>query len=183
MSGSPITKAALRIAPLVFVRPGELRHAEWSEIDLDKAEWRIPAEKIKIKVQHIVPLSYQSLDILNEIHHITSCSNYIFPSIRTHSRPMSNNTINVALRRLGYTKDQMTAHGFRSIASTLLNEYGWNRDAIERQLAHAERSSVRAAYNYAEYLPERKKMMQSWTDYLDQLRLGAKVLPLKKSAS
>jgi integrase len=183
LNGSPIVKAAMRMAPLLFVRPGELRNAEWSEIDFDKAEWRIPAKKMKLKQQHIVPLSHQVIDILNEIYPITNCSNYIFPSVRNYSRAMSDNTLNVALRRLGYTKDQMTAHGFRSIASTLLNEQGWNRDAIERQLAHAERSSVRSAYNYAEYLPERKKMMQSWADYLDQLRLGAKVLPINSAAS
>lgn len=168
--GSFITKCALKLAPLVFVRPGELRHAEWSEIDFDAAEWRIDGSKMKMRVQHIVPLSKQSLNIISELRPLTGRGKYLFPSIRSSQRAMSENTITGALRRLGYTKDEMTGHGFRSMASTLLNEQGWNRDAIERQLAHAERSSVRAAYNYAEYLPERKNMMQAWADYLDSLK-------------
>ena len=167
--GSYITKCALKLAPLVFVRPGELRHAEWSEIDFDNREWRIPANKMKMKTLHIVPLSMQAITILKELHALTGNGKYVFPSIRTNERPMSENTINAALRRLGYTKDEMTGHGFRSMASTILNELGYNRDAIERQLAHAERDGVRAAYNYAEYLPERKKMMQAWADYLGML--------------
>lgn len=169
-SGHFVTGCALRFAPLVFVRPGELRHAEWSEIDLISAEWRIPAEKMKMKTLHIVPLASQAIDLLEELQPLTGKGKYLFPSIRTNSRPMSENTINAALRRLGYSKEDMTGHGFRSMASTLLNEMGWNRDAIERQLAHSERDGVRAAYNYAEYLPERKKMMQSWADYLDGLK-------------
>lgn len=169
-SGSFITYCALRLAPMVFVRPIELRSAEWSEINLDGAEWRIPAEKMKMRNPHIVPLSKQAISIIEELKPLTGSGKYLFPSIRSATRPMSENTINGALRRLGYTKDQMTGHGFRSIASTLLNEQGWNRDAIERQLAHSERDGVRAAYNYAEYLHERKKMMQSWADYLDKLR-------------
>lgn len=169
-------KCALRLAPILFVRPGELRHAEWSEFDLANAEWRIPAEKMKMKVLHIVPLSSQALTILEELYPLTGRGKYLFPSIRTNVKPMSENTINSALRRLGYTKEEMTGHGFRSMASTLLNEQGWNRDAIERQLAHAERDNVRAAYNYAEYLPERKKMMQQWADYLDSLRDEKKVI-------
>lgn len=179
--GSFVTRCALRLAPLVFVRPGELRHAEWSEIDLDHAEWRIPAEKMKARTMHIVPLSKQAVEILRELHALTGQGKYLFPSVRTGARPMSENTVNAALRRLGYSKDEMTGHGFRSMASTILNEQGWNRDAIERQLAHAERNSVRAAYNYAEFLPERRKMMQSWSDYLDALRSGAKVIPLRTS--
>ena len=171
-----VTKCALLIAPLVFVRPGELRHAEWSEFDIGKAEWRILATKMKMKELHIVPLSAQSLAILEELHALTGSGKYLFPSIRTNRKPMSENTINGALRRLGYTKEEMTGHGFRSMASTLLNEQGWNRDAIERQLAHAERDNVRAAYNYAEYLPERKNMMQQWADYLDTLRDERKVI-------
>lgn len=164
-----VTKCALRFAPLVFVRPGELRQAEWSEINLDTAEWRIPAAKMKMREQHIVPLANQAITILQELHMLTGRGKYIFPSIRSSKRPMSENTVLGALRRLGYTTDEMTGHGFRSMASTLLNEQGWNRDAIERQLAHGERNSIRAAYNYAEYLAERRKMMQHWADYLDEL--------------
>ncbi|OOZ73778.1 integrase [Solemya velum gill symbiont] len=160
-TGTVETRCALRLLPLVFVRPGELRHAEWSEIDLEKQEWRIPADKMKMRETHIVPLSEQAMDIIGELQLITGHGKYLFPSVRTRSRPMSENTINAALRRLGYTKEQMTAHGFRSIASTLLNEQGWNRDWIERQLAHAERDNVRAAYNYAQHLDGRKKMMQA----------------------
>ena len=173
--GSLVTKCALWLAPLVFVRPGELRRAEWAEIDLETAEWRIPAEKMKLRQQHIVPLARQALDILYELHPLTGSGRYLFPGARTNSRPMSENTVNAALRRLGYAKDEMTGHGFRSMASTLLNEQGWHRDAIERQLAHAERSTVRAAYNYAEHLPERRRMMQSWADYLDGLKAGVGV--------
>jgi integrase len=168
--GSFITKCALRIAPLVFVRPGELRKAEWIEFDLDNSEWKIPPERMKMRVQHIVPLAWQATEILRELHALTGNHQYVFPGARTNGRPMSENTINAALRRLGYQSSDMTGHGFRSTASTLLNEQGWNRDAIERQLAHAERDSIRAAYNYAEHLPERRKMMQSWADYLEVLR-------------
>lgn len=164
-----VTKCALQLAPLFFVRPGELRRAEWSEFDFEKAEWRIPAEKMKMRATHIVPLSTQAIAILQQLHAYTGDGKYVFPGIRTIKRPMSENTVLGALRRLGYTTDEMTGHGFRSMASTLLNEQGWNRDAIERQLAHAERNNIRAAYNYAEYLPERRKMMQHWADYLDEL--------------
>jgi integrase len=164
-----VTKCALQLAPLFFVRPGELRKAEWSEFNFETAEWRIPAEKMKMRATHIVPLSAQAILILRELETLTGNSQYVFPSIRTLRRPMSDNTVLGALRRLGYSKDEMTGHGFRSMASTLLNEQGWNRDAIERQLAHAERNNIRAAYNYAEYLPERRKMMQHWADYLDIL--------------
>jgi integrase len=161
-----VTKCALQLAPLFFVRPGELRQAEWSEFDFEIAEWRIPAEKMKMRAQHIVPLSTQAIAILEELKDFTGDGKYVFPSIRSSKRPMSENTVLAALRRLGYTTDEMTGHGFRSMASTLLNEQGWNRDAIERQLAHGERNNIRAAYNYAEYLPERRKMMQAWADYL-----------------
>jgi len=181
-AGSFVTMCALRLAPMTFVRPGELRHAEWSEIDLDKAEWRIPAEKMKMREQHIVPLSRQAVAILRELHPLTGAGKYVFPSVRTSARPMSENTVNAALRRLGYAKDEMTGHGFRSMASTLLNEMGWNRDAIERQLAHGERNAVRASYNFAEYLPERRRMMQAWADYLDKLKAGAKVTPMHAAA-
>ena len=180
-SGSFVTGCALKLAPLVFVRPKELRSAEWSEFDLDKAEWRIPAEKMKMGVLHIIPLSKQAISIIQELKALTGSGQYLFPSNRTKTRPMSNNTVNGALRRLGYTKEEMTGHGFRSMASTILNEQGWNRDAIERQLAHSERDGVRAAYNYAEYLPERKKMMQAWADYLDGLAAGADVISIRKA--
>jgi len=147
---------------LVFLRPGELRKAEWTEIDLDKAEWRIPADKMKMKAVHIVPLPTQAVAILREIQRLTGDGQYVFTGARTSKRPMSENAVLGALRRMDYTTDEMTGHGFRSMASTLLNEQGFNPDAIERQLAHAERDGVRAAYNYAQYLPERKTMMQSW---------------------
>ena len=177
--GGIVTRCALQLAPLVFVRPGELRQSEWSEFNLETAEWRIPAEKMKAGAVHIVPLSRQALDILREIHPLTGHGRYVFPSPRTDSRPMSSNAILSALRRMGYAKDEMSGHGFRSMASTLLNEQGWNRDAIERQLAHAERNSVRAAYNYAEFIPERKKMMQAWADYLEGIKSGAKIIPIR----
>lgn len=177
--GAIVTRCALQLAPLVFVRPGELRQAEWSEFNLETAEWRIPAEKMKAGAVHIVPLSRQAIDILREIHPLTGHGRYVFPSPRTDSRPMSSNAILSALRRMGYAKDEMSGHGFRSMASTLLNEQGWNRDAIERQLAHAERNSVRAAYNYAEFIPERKKMMQAWADYLEGIKSGAKIIPIR----
>lgn len=184
------TKCALRLAPLVFVRPGELRKAQWPEIDFDKAEWRIPAERMKMREQHIVPLSHQAIEILRELEPLTNrgipakpeAPRYVFPSTRSHERPMSENAILAALRRMGYTKEEMTGHGFRSMASTLLHEQGWNHQAIERQLAHAERNAVSAAYNFAEHLPERRKMMQAWADYLDALKAGAEVIPLFKRA-
>ncbi len=176
--GSFVTQCALRLAPLLFVRPGELRKAEWSEIDLEAAEWHIPAERMKMRAVHIVPLSRQALAVLHELRPLTSSGHYVFPGLRTPTRPMSENTVNAALRRLGYGKDEMTGHGFQSMASTLLNEQGWHRDAIERQLAHGERDAVRAAYNYAEHLPERRRMMQAWADYLDGLKNGAEVVPL-----
>ncbi len=180
-SGSYITQCALQLAPLVFVRPGELRHAEWAEIDFDKPEWRIPGHKMKMKEPHIIPLSAQAVEILQSIHPLTGDGQYIFPSIRTGAWPMSENTINAALRRMGYEKDEMTGHGFRSMASTLLHEHGWPHEAIERQLAHAERNKVVAAYNYAEHLPKRKEMMHWWADYLDELVAGAKVVNFQKT--
>lgn len=180
--GQHITRCALKLTPLVFVRPGELRTAEWSEIDLEAAEWRIPAHKMKMKQPHIIPLSSQAVEILRDIQPLTGHGKYVFPGIRSRQRPMSENTVNAALRRMGYEPGDMTAHGFRSMASTLLNEQGWHRDAIERQLAHQERNDVRAAYNYAEHLPERRKMMQAWADYLDALREGGKVIPMGKQA-
>lgn len=177
-SGSFITQQALKLAPLLFVRPGELRHAEWSEIDFSAAEWRIAAGKMKMKAVHLVPLSTQALSILRDLQPHTGGGRYVFPGVRTPSRPMSENTVNAALRRLGYDKDEMTGHGFRSMASTILHEQGWSHEAIERQLAHAERNKVSAAYNYAEHLPKRREMMQAWADYLDGLKSGAKVISL-----
>ncbi len=178
-AGTFVVACALRLAPLVFVRPGELRHAEWSEFDLDTAEWRIPEARMKMKEKHIVPLSRQAVEVLRELHALTGDGRYVFPSVRTSARPMSENTLNAALRRLGFDKTEMTSHGFRAMASTLLNEMGFNRDAIERQLAHGERNKIRASYNFAEFLPERRKMMQAWGDYLDGLKAGAKVTPIR----
>jgi integrase len=180
-TGSFMTKCALQLAPLVFVRPGELRTAEWAEFDLDASEWRIPGEKMKMRDKHIVPLSQQAVEILRSIHPLTGSGRYVFPSVRTTVRPMSENTVNAALRRMGYEKNEMTGHGFRSMASTLLHEQGWPHEAIERQLAHAERNKVSAAYNYAEHLPKRREMMQYWADYLIRLAAGAKVLNIKKA--
>lgn len=176
--GSIITKLALQIAPHVFVRPGELRHADWSEIDLEGALWVIPAEKMKMRKSHHVPLSKQAVEIFREVQKVTGASGYVFPSMRTRIRPMSENTINAGLRRLGYASDEMTAHGFRAMASTLLNESGkWHPDAIERALAHGENDKVRAAYHRGAHWKERVEMAQWWSDYLDQLRKGADVLP------
>ena len=169
-SGQFVTHCALRLLPLLFVRPGELRHAEWSEIDLDAAEWRIPAERTKMRRPHLVPLSTQAVEILRDLEPLTGRGRFVFPGIRTIRRPISENTINAALRRLGYSKEEMTGHGFRSLATTLLNEQGWPPDVIERQLAHIERNKVRAAYNRAEHLGERREMMQSWADFLDRLK-------------
>lgn len=182
-TGAFTTRCALRLAPLVFVRPGELRHAEWTEFDFDKHEWRIPGAKMKMGEQHIVPLSRQAIAVLREIQPLTGEGRYVFPSERGGGRPMSENTVNAALRRLGYTNDEMTGHGFRSMASTLLHELGWPHEVIERQLAHGERNKVAAAYNHAEHLPKRRKMMQAWADYLDELRSGAVVIPLHGSAA
>jgi integrase len=181
--GLPMTKAALRLAPLVFVRPGELRHAEWAEFDLAAAKWRMPPAKMKMRRAHRVPLSRQALEILRDLQPISGSGRFLFPSVRSTVRPMSENTLNAALRRLGYGTDEMTAHGFRAMASTRLNEMSeWNPDAIERQLAHQEQDGVRRAYLHAaEYWPERVKMMQAWADYLDELRERGKVVPLAKA--
>jgi integrase len=179
--GSPVTRCALKMAALTFVRPGELRHAEWEEVDLGKKEWRIAAEKMKMRRQHVVPLSKQVVEVLRELHLVSGHGRYLFPSERSKDRAMSNNTINAALRRMGYTKEEMTGHGFRSMASTNLNEMGFHPDHIERQLAHVENNKVRAAYNYAEHLPERKKMMQSWADYLDGLKKSNNAIPFSKA--
>ncbi len=179
--GHFVTRCALRLSPLLFVRPGELRNMEWGEVDLDGAEWRIPGSKMKMREQHIVPLARLAVEILREIHPLTGSGRFVFPSVRSPLQCMSENTVLAALRRLGFTKEQMTPHGFRSMASTRLNEMGWNRDAIERQLAHSERNAVRAAYNYAEHLPERRRMMQEWADYLDRLA-DRNVVPMHATA-
>jgi len=175
--GHPNTKAALRLLPHVFVRPGELRHAEWSDFDFEKALWTIPPHKTKMRRAHTVPLSHQALAILKTIEHDAEYSRFLFPSLRSVDRPMSENTINAALRRMGFAQNEMTGHGFRAMAATLLNEMGlWHPDAIERQLAHCDNNAVRRAYARGEYWNERVKMMQHWSDHLDFLRDGAKVL-------
>ncbi len=170
-TGTFTTKCAFKLSFLVMLRPGEVRQAEWVEINLDRAEWRIPAAKMKMRDEHIVPLSRQAIEIFKEIQPLTGTGKYVFPSVRSNSRPMSENTITGALRRLGYTGEEMTPHGFRSMVSTRLNEaHLFNPDAIERQLAHGDRDKVRAAYNRSQYLPERIKMLQWWADYLDSLQ-------------
>lgn len=166
----PITEAALKLAPLLFVRPGELRGARWEEMNLELAEWRIPAARMKMREAHIVPLASQALTILQDLAPVTGPNGYVFPGMRDSNRPMSNNAVTAALRRMGYTGDEMTWHGFRSLASTTLNEQGFPPDVIELQLAHRERNEVRAAYNKAQRLDERRKMMQAWADHLDHLR-------------
>jgi len=180
--GHAIVEAALKMAPLVFVRPGELRAAEWAEINLDAAEWRIAAHRTKMRRPHLVPLAKQAVAILREIEPLTGRGRYVFPSPRTSQRPLSDNAITAALRRIGYTGEQMSWHGFRAMASTLLNELGFPPDIIELQLAHQERNEVRAAYNRAQRLEERRKMMQAWADYLDGLRSGANVVPFRRPA-
>lgn len=169
--GDPSVMYALRLAPHVFQRPGELRQMEWAEIDFDKAVWTIPIAKMKMRQPHSVPLSLQVSAVLKEMQALSGSGRYVFPSIRTGERPISDNTMNAAMRRMGYSKDQMTAHGFRTSASSLLNESGkWNPDAIERALAHTVAGSVRRIYNQAAYWQERVKMAQWWSDYLDELR-------------
>lgn len=176
--GSLISRCALRLAPLVFVRPGELRHAEWSEIDLDRGEWNIPSEKMKMGLPHLVPLSKQAIAVLSEIQPLTGQGRYVFPSQRTSQRPISDNTINASLRRMGFdTREEMTAHGFRAMARTILDEVlGFRPDYIEHQLAHAVRDPNGRAYNRTAHLAERRKMMQAWADYLDKLKAGAEVI-------
>jgi integrase len=180
--GQPVTRAALRIAPYVFVRPGELRAAEWREIDLNRAEWRVPGSRMKMKEEHVVPLAKQVAALIRELHPLTGGGRYLFPALATANRPMSENTLNGALRRLGYSGKEMTAHGFRALASTRLNELGWAPDLIELQLAHKERNAVRAAYNRATRMEERRKMMQAWADHLDELR-SPRLSPRNSSAT
>ena len=170
----PIVRFALLLGALTFVRPGELRTAEWAEFDMEAAEWRIPAEKMKMKRPHIVPLSRQAREVLiRGLHPLTGHGAYLFPSARTITRPMSDMAVNVALRTLGYAQGEMTGHGFRAMANSLLAEQGWSVDAIERQLAHVEGNKIRAAYHRSEHLEERRRMMQAWADYLDGLRAQA----------
>jgi integrase len=181
--GAFITKCALRLAPLLFVRPGELRHMEWTEVDLQVAEWNIPGEKMKMGEPHLVPLAWQATGILKELEPLTGSGKYVFPSVRTSQRPMSDNTILAALRRMGYEKSEMTGHGFRAMARTLLDEVlNMRPDFIEHQLAHAVRDPNGRAYNRTAFLSERREMMQTWADYLDGLKAGAKVIPLKNKA-
>jgi integrase len=176
--GTYVVQMALRLSPLLFQRPGEIRQMLWTDIDFDAKEWRPYISKTDF--HHIVPLSCQALEILNDIKKLTGNNTFVFPSSRGNGRPMSDNAIRTALLNLGYDSTIQTAHGLRTIASTLLNEQGWSADAIERQLAHAPRDAVRAAYNRAQYLDERRRMMQSWADYIDSLRQGAAVVNIKK---
>jgi integrase len=178
--GTHVVCSALKFAPYVMSRPANIAQARWEHFDLDKAEWRTPVEDMKGNQQHIVPLSKQALAILKDIHTLTGSSEYVFPSNRSNASPMSIDTLRSALRRMGYGKGEITTHGFRGMASTMLNEQGWNGDAIERQLAHVEGNSVRSAYNHAQHMPERKKMMQSWADYLDGLASGAEVISINR---
>jgi integrase len=171
--GDPSVMYALKLTPHVFQRPGELRQMEWAEVDFEKAVWTIPVAKMKMRQPHSVPLSRQAISILKAMRSLSGSGRYVFPSIRTRARPISDNTINAALRRMGYSKEQMTAHGFRTSASSLLNESGkWNPDAIERALAHMVAGAVRRIYNQSAYWAERVEMAQWWSDFLDQLREG-----------
>ena len=181
-SGSYIVKGAFKLSPLLFVRPGELRKMEWTELDFDKAEWIIPADKMKMGVTHIVPLCKQALEILREMQPLTGRSKYVFHGERDHDRPMSDNAIRSALRRMGWANDEMTPHGFRAMASTILDNMGYKQEWLERQLAHEEPNKIKAAYKreaWRMYLPERIAMMQAWADYLDTLKKGAEVIPLR----
>lgn len=180
-TGDKQTRLALQLLAKTFCRTNELIGAEWCEFDLDNAIWIIPAERMKMKTEHVVPLAQQALAILSELKPISCGSRFVFPG-RNRDKPISNNTMLFALYRMGY-KGKMTGHGFRAVASTILNETGFKPDVIERQLAHCERNEVRGAYNRAEYLPERKRMMQHWADYLDAIEAGAKVIPLHGQAA
>ena len=182
-TGHPCTVAALKLTPLVFVRPGELRTMEWAELDLDAANWRIPGGKMKMKVEHVVPLCTQAVELLRSVQPITGHGRYVFPSLRTGERPMSENTINGAVRAMGYSKEVHTAHGFRATARTIMDEVlGERVDLIEHQLAHAVKDANGRAYNRTAHLPARRVMMQRWADYLDKLRIGADVIQLRTVA-
>ena len=184
--GQPVSQAALKLAPLLFVRPGELRRAEWAEIDVEAALWTIPAARMKTRKQnpqdHLVPLSKQAVMLLSELHAITGRGRYVFPGARTNGRPMSENTVNAALRRMGYGKDEIVGHGFRAMARTILDEQlGFRPDVVEQQLAHAVRDPQGRAYNRTAHLAERRKMMQDWADYLDALAAGGEVISIGKA--
>ena len=176
--GQPAVIAALKLAPLVFVRPGELRAAEWSEININTAEWRVPAERTKMRKEHTVPLATQSVALLEELKPVTGGGRLVFPSLRSKDRPLSENTLNAALRNLGYDGSTHVAHGFRVTASTLLHELGYAPEVIETQLAHV-RPGVAGVYNRSHLLPQRRKMMQAWADHLDMLHAGAKVTAIR----
>ena len=178
--GSPYTRCALNLIALTFVRTSELIESKWDEFDLDAAEWRIPAERMKMRTPHIVPLAKQAVDTLRCLEELKNLSPYVFPGERDHEKPMSNNTLPKALERMGY-KGRMTGHGFRGVASTLLHEKSFDHTIIEIQLAHQERNKVSASYNWATYLPQRKLMMQWWADYLDELRLTTKPTQLRSA--
>ena len=182
-TGTFIVKTGLRLAPRLFVRPGELRQMEWAELNLDSGEWRIPATKMKMGRDHFVPLARQCVDRLREIQPLTGAGRYVFPNLRTPGLPLSEVALLAALRRLGYGKEQMTVHGFRAMASTVLHEQGFHSDVIERQLAHSESNKVKAAYCRAEYLPERRRMMQAWNDYLDGLEQGGIIIPIRRGVA
>ncbi len=177
-AGGPYTRLAMQLMALTFVRTGELIAAHWDEFDLEAAEWRIPAARMKMRTPHIVPLSKQAVLVMGDLQELRGLSGLVFPGERDHEKPMSNNTILCALYRMGY-KGRMTGHGFRGVASTVLHELGYRHDVIELQLAHQERNEVSAAYNHATYLKDRRKLMQAWADHLDKLREEAKVVPLK----
>jgi integrase len=182
-TGHPYTVVALKLSPLVFVRPGELRTAEWAEFDLDAAEWNIPGSKMKMKRDHLVPLSTQAVEILRSVQPITGHGRYVFPSLRTGERPMSENTVNAALRGMGFAQEVHSAHGFRAMARTIMDEVlGERVDLIEHQLAHAVKDTNGRAYNRTAHLPARREMMQRWADYLDKLRIGADVIPIRSIA-
>lgn len=182
-TGHPGTVAAMKLAPMVFLRPGELRAGEWAEIDLEAAEWRIPAARMKMGNDHIVPLSRQAVEILRSLHPITGHGRFVFPSLRTGERPMSENTLNACLRAMGYSNEVHTAHGFRATARTIMDEVlGERVDLIEHQLAHAVKDANGRAYNRTAHLPARRDMMQRWADYLDKLRKGAEVVPIGRAA-
>jgi len=183
-TGTFPVRCALRLAPLVFVRPGELRQAEWSEIDLEAAEWTIPAAKMKTRAAHLVPLSTQAVAILRELHPLTGRGRYVFPGGRDPKRPLSNMALNAGFKRMGYDGATFTAHGFRAMARTLLDEtLGFRPDVIEHQLAHAVRDPLGRAYNRTSFLPERREMMQAWADYLERLREGSNVVQMRRRAS
>lgn len=189
--GTFVVRQALRLAPLVFIRPGELRHAEWTEFDLENADWNIPIERMKMLTKkkidrkgqkHLIPLSRQAVDVLRELQLYTGKSRYVFPCARSHARPMSENAVNGALRRMGFSKEEICGHGFRAMARTIMDEVLQVRvDLIEHQSAHAVKDPLGRVYNRTSFLPERREMMQKWADYLDGLKSGAKVLPLRKA--